>query len=105
MPRDEVPLWTLPVPTMMHLAPHCHIIGAVFPSDLPLMPSSIPKRSIHTSVILPEDYYCCAQALAEANKASMAWVIRIALLRFLEEHADQGRLPLRIPGTNRAFGT
>ncbi len=68
------------------------------------MAISTPRRSIRTSVILREDDYSRAQALAEANNVSTAWVIRAALLRFLEEHGDQDQLPLRLPRTNKASG-
>jgi predicted transcriptional regulator len=55
-------------------------------------------------VILPEGDYSRVQALAEANNVSTAWVIRAALLRFLEEHGDQDRIPLRLPKTDKALG-
>lgn len=57
------------------------------------------KKSIRTSVILPEDVHARIQALADANNVSAAWIIRTAVLRFLEEHGDQTQLPLRLPKT------
>ncbi len=56
------------------------------------------KKTVRTSVILPEDAHARVQALADANNVSAAWVIRAAILRFLEEHGDnQTELPLRLP--------
>jgi len=62
---------------------------------------SVPaKKSVRTSVILPEDVHARIQALADANDVSAAWVIRTALIRFLETHGDnQTELPLRLPKT------
>ena len=51
-------------------------------------------RSVRTSVILPEESYEQIQALADANQVSSAWVIRHALLKFLNERDGQLRLPL-----------
>lgn len=56
-----------------------------------------PRNAIRTSVILPEDAHAQIQALAAANDVSAAWVIRQAVLKFLEEHASQTELPLRLP--------
>jgi len=60
-----------------------------------------PKNSIRTSVILPEDAHARVEALAAANDVSTAWVIRHAVLRFLEEHGDQNVLPLRLPAARK----
>ena len=60
------------------------------------MPESA-RKSVRTSVILGEDAYVRLQAIADANDVSAAWVIRTAILRFLEEHGDQTELPLRLP--------
>ncbi len=62
------------------------------------------RKSIRTSVILPEDAHTRIQALAEANNVSAAWVIRAAVLRFLEEHGDQTQLPLKLPKAKKATG-
>lgn len=56
-----------------------------------------PRNAIRTSVILPEDTHAQIQALAAANDVSAAWVIRQAVLKFLDEHAGQPELPLRLP--------
>lgn len=52
-------------------------------------------RSVRTSVMLPAEYYEQIQALADANQVSSAWVIRHALLKFLNEQNAQLQLPLR----------
>lgn len=56
-----------------------------------------PRNAIRTSVILPEDAHARIQALAVANDVSSAWVIRQAVLKFLDEHGGQTALPLRLP--------
>lgn len=53
------------------------------------------KKSIRTSVILPEEAHARVLALADANDVSTAWVIRAAVLRFLEEQGGQTKLSLR----------
>jgi predicted transcriptional regulator len=63
------------------------------------MPS--PRRSIRTSVLLPEDAYARIQALADANDVSAAWVIRAAVEKFLEEHGRETQLPLRLARAER----
>jgi len=63
------------------------------------------RKSVRTSVILPEDAHTRIQALAEANNVSAAWVIRAAVLRFLDEHGDQTQLPLKLPKTKKATGS
>jgi ribbon-helix-helix CopG family protein len=63
------------------------------------------RKSIRTSVILPEEAHARIHALADANHVSAAWVIRAAVLRFLEEHDGQTELPLRLPKARRAVGT
>lgn len=50
--------------------------------------------SVRTSVMLPADCYEQIQALAEENKVSTAWVIRHALVKFLDGQDGQLRLPL-----------
>jgi hypothetical protein len=47
--------------------------------------------------MLPEDVYAQVQAMATTNDVSVAWVIRHAVLKFLEQHGGQRELPLRIP--------
>ncbi|WP_279597076.1 CopG family transcriptional regulator [Methylobacterium sp. J-068] len=63
--------------------------------------SGSEKKSVRTSVILPEEAHARVQALADANDVSAAWVIRAAILRFLEEHGGQTELPLRLPRASR----
>lgn len=59
------------------------------------------KNTVRTSVILPEQAHARIEALAAANDVSTAWVIRHAVMRFLEEHGDQTELPLRRPATKK----
>jgi len=47
--------------------------------------------------MLPEDTHLQVQALADANHVSSAWIVRMAIQRFLEEHQGQLELPLRPP--------
>ena len=46
--------------------------------------------------MLPEDIHLQVQALADANHVSSAWVIRMAVQRFLDEYQGQLELPLRL---------
>ena len=55
------------------------------------------KKVVRTSVILPEDAHARVQALASANGVSAAWIIRTAVIRFLDQHEEQIELPLRLP--------
>jgi predicted transcriptional regulator len=55
------------------------------------------KKSVRTSVILPESVHTRVQALADTNNVSAAWVIRAAVMRFLEEHGEETQLPLKLP--------
>jgi hypothetical protein len=66
--------------------------------------ASALRKSVRTSVILPEDAHIRIQALAEANNVSAAWIIRAAVLRFLDEHGDQTQLPLKLPKAKKATG-
>lgn len=47
--------------------------------------------------MLPEEVHHQIQALADANRVSTAWIVRAAVLRFLEEYSGQLELPLRLP--------
>ena len=58
-------------------------------------PVTPDRKTIRTSVLLPEEAHLRLQALAEANDVSAAWVIRVAVQRFLDEHHGQQELPLR----------
>ena len=62
------------------------------------------KKTIRTSVLLPEGAYARVQALAETNDVSTAWVIRHAIQKFLDNHEDQTELPLRLPMARRMQG-
>ena len=53
------------------------------------------RRTVRTSVLLSEDAHLQVQALADANSVSAAWVIRLAIQRFLHEQGEQLELPLR----------
>lgn len=48
--------------------------------------------------MLPEDVHLQVQTLADSNHVSSAWVIRMAVQRFLDEHRGQLELPLRLSG-------
>jgi len=78
----------------VHLASDRHSPSADLTSAA--MPAS--KKSVRTSVILPEESHARIQALADASNVSAAWVIRAAVVRFLDEHGtQQSELPLRLP--------
>ncbi|MDW9652905.1 ribbon-helix-helix protein, CopG family [Sinorhizobium meliloti] len=47
--------------------------------------------------MLPEATHSRVQALADANNVSAAWVIRAAVMQFLEEHGGETQLPLKLP--------
>ncbi|MBA0400675.1 CopG family transcriptional regulator [Stenotrophomonas maltophilia] len=47
--------------------------------------------------MLPEDVHLQVQLLADIHQVSSAWVIRMALQRFLDEFQGQPDLPLRAP--------
>jgi predicted transcriptional regulator len=57
------------------------------------------RKTVRTSVMLAEDDYTKLQKLAATSDVSVAWVIRHAILKFLDGHTGQIDLPLRI-----AFG-
>ena len=57
------------------------------------MPETDKKR-VRTSVILPDDVHEKVAKLAEKNDVSVAWVIRQAVLRFLEDQGNGKRLKL-----------
>jgi predicted transcriptional regulator len=62
------------------------------------------KKSVRTSVILPEDVHARIQALAVANRVSAAWIIRAAIVRLVDEYGDQSELPLRLPKVKKGPG-
>ncbi len=59
------------------------------------------KKSVRTSVLLPEESYSRVQSLADANDVSTAWVIRQAVLRFLDDYMGEAQLSLRFPAAVR----
>ena len=63
--------------------------------------SSRLKKAIRTSVILPEEARAQVEALAAANDVSAAWVMRHAILKFLDEHEGQRELPLRLSASRK----
>lgn len=65
------------------------------------MPAASPKKTVRTSVILPETAHTRIQALADANNVSAAWIIRAAVMQFLDEHGYETQLPLKLPRTKK----
>lgn len=65
---------------------------------MPRAPVALDRRTVRTSVLLPTDVHARLSALAEANDVSAAWIVRLAIQRFLEEHRGQQELPLRATG-------
>lgn len=61
-------------------------------------PLASDRKSVRTSVMLPEGVHSKVQALADSNQVSSAWVIRMAVQRFLDEHQGQLELPLLLSG-------
>ncbi|MNJ66460.1 hypothetical protein D3C77_625410 [compost metagenome] len=59
-------------------------------------PATTGRKTVRTSVMLLEDTHLQVQALADANNVSSAWVIRMAIQRFLNEYQGQLELPLRL---------
>jgi len=59
---------------------------------------------VRTSVILSEGAHSRIQTLADANDVSAAWMIRQAILTFLDEDRGQTELPLRLPKEAQAKG-
>ncbi|WP_258081878.1 ribbon-helix-helix domain-containing protein [Xanthomonas arboricola] len=59
-------------------------------------PINPDRKSVRTSVMLPEDVYFQVQLMADSHQVSSAWVIRMAVQRFLDEHQGQQQLPLRL---------
>ena len=59
------------------------------------------NKTIRTSVILDDEQYGKLNAVAAQNDVSIAWVIRHAVGKFLDNYGDQTELPLLF-GKNRA---
>ena len=75
---------------------HTSTTSALGPQPM-ARPSITPDRkTVRTSVMLPEDLHSQVQVLADSNQVSSAWVIRIAVKRFLDEYQGQLELPLRL---------
>jgi len=53
------------------------------------------EKSVRTSVLLPKEAYDRVQEIADANDVSAAWVIRQAVLQFLQAHRAEARLPMQ----------
>ncbi|WP_075574926.1 ribbon-helix-helix protein, CopG family [Lysobacter antibioticus] len=64
-------------------------------------PIAPDRKTVRTSVLLPEEMHYRLSALAGTNGVSAAWVVRIAVQRFLEEHQGQLELPLRLSDSAR----
>lgn len=55
------------------------------------------RETVRTSVILPKDQYAQLNEIAQKSDVSVAWVVRKAILQFLEESASsQLYLPIDI---------
>lgn len=91
---------------MVHNAPNYHINGVDFfkkeyyPYDIKKEKEKLRVerqiKNIRTSVILVEEQYGKLNAVAAQNDVSIAWVIRHAINKFLEDYSDQTELPLLI---------
>jgi len=98
MPSPEQPMWCI----YTQIDPQCRH----YPNFGPVMarsPISPDRRSVRTSVMLPENVHTQVQALADSHHVSSAWVIRMAVQRFLDDCNNQTESPLRLPigqGTN-----
>lgn len=57
--------------------------------------ASTPKKSIRTSVLLPEGYYIRLNEVAVRSGVSTAWVMRHAIQRFLDDLQNE-QIPLPI---------
>lgn len=67
-------------------------------------PITSDRKSVRTSVMLPEDVHFQIQVLADANQVSSAWIIRMAVQRFLDE--SEGRLELTFrPSARQGHGS
>lgn len=55
------------------------------------------KKEFRTSVILTDDQFRRVREFAEANDASIAWVLRQAVDRYLEQN-DENQMRFSRPG-------
>jgi len=90
---------------VVHLYADCVTMGhhrnlALLMARSPISPD---RRSVRTSVMLTENVHMQVQALADTHNVSSAWVIRMAIQRFLDDCQVEPESPLRLPtgqGTN-----
>lgn len=80
-------------------AQKCNLVQATTTSTSTLCAMARPSISpdqkvVRTSVLLPGDVHSQVQALAGAHQVSSAWVIRLAVQRFLDQQQGQLELPL-----------
>lgn len=52
------------------------------------------RKTVRSTVLLPEPVHRQVQALAAANDVSAAWVVRQAVLHYLSSRSGQTELPL-----------
>ena len=43
------------------------------------------EKSVRTSVSLPKEHYSILASIAEQNRVSVAWVVRDAVARYIED--------------------
>ncbi len=56
------------------------------------------KKTTRLTVSLNEADYAALDAIASRSDASLSWVIRQAIHRFVQEHGAQTELPLTLAG-------
>lgn len=78
---------------MVHNGTNTSTDGAQNMARSPIFPN---RKTVRTSVMLAEEVHLQVQALADSNDVSSAWVIRMAVQRFLDEYQGQLELPLRL---------
>ena len=71
-------------------------------SPLTPMPRSPTRKSVRTSVIMPEDAHTRIQALAEANTFLLHGSSGLPFSSFFEEHGDEIQFPLKLPIMKKA---
>lgn len=49
---------------------------------------TVKRKSVRTSVILPEDRHVQLISLANSNDVSIAWIIRHAVIDFLDQNQN-----------------
>ncbi len=53
------------------------------------------KKTVRSSVILPEEQYKQVEIISEANDVSVAWVIRLAITELLNKPSAIANLKLK----------